>query len=152
MEYVYMQQPKPADVVGVNVHLTAIDPNGNFQDIGTATTNALGNFAIDWTPPVPGLYEVTATFEGSKSYYRSQAGTSFVVSEAVSPEVIPTQPPAETSAPTSTTPSQSVLPSPTEAIQPPTSATPTETYIAIGAAAVIVVVAAAALVLRRKRH
>ncbi len=77
MEYVYMQKPKPTEVIGVKVHLTAIDPNGNFQDLGTATSNSLGNYAIEWTPPVPGLYTVTATFEGSESYYRSEAGTSF---------------------------------------------------------------------------
>ncbi len=81
MEYVYMQKPKPTDVTGVPVKLTAIDPNGNFQDIGTAICDDLGFYGITWTPPVPGLYTVRATFAGSNSYYGSQAGTAFVVSE-----------------------------------------------------------------------
>ena len=81
MEYLHMQQPKPTDATGVTVHLTAIDPNGNFQDIGYAKSNTMGNYAIDWTPPVPGVYTVTATFEGSESYYQSEAGTAFLVSE-----------------------------------------------------------------------
>jgi hypothetical protein len=84
MEYLYMQKPKPADVKGVQVKLTAIDPNGNFQDIGTANSDELGNYAISWTPPVQGTYTVRATFAGSESYFSSQAGTSFVVVEAPS--------------------------------------------------------------------
>ncbi|MCW4019413.1 MAG: PQQ-binding-like beta-propeller repeat protein [Candidatus Bathyarchaeota archaeon] len=154
MEYVYMQKPKPTDTVGVPVHLTATDPNGNYQDIGYATSNALGNYAIDWTPPVPGIYTVTATFEGSESYYRSEAGTSFVVSETAAQAVIvPTQPPAETAAPTVSTPTtaQPVSPSPSEAPQPSTSATPTTTYIAIGTAIIIIVAAAAEFALKRRK-
>ncbi len=153
MEYLYMQQPKPTNATGVPVHLTATDPNGNFQDIGYATSNALGNYAIDWVPPVPGLYTVTATFEGSESYYGSTAGTSFVVSEAAAPAVVPTEttvPTGSTSAPA--TPVQSVLPLPSEAPQPSTTAaTPTLTYIAIGAAVIIIVAAAAVLVLRKRK-
>ncbi|MCW4018333.1 MAG: PQQ-binding-like beta-propeller repeat protein [Candidatus Bathyarchaeota archaeon] len=157
MEYLYMQQPKPTDATGVSVHLTAIDPNGNFQDIGYATSNTLGNYAIDWVPPVPGLYTVTATFEGSESYYSSEAGTSFVVSEAAAPVVAPTtQAPAPTTAPTAPTstpaPVQSIAPSPSEAPQPATTSagTPTLTYIAIGAAVIIIVAVAATLILKRK--
>jgi hypothetical protein len=149
MEYVYMQKPKPTDVTGVSVKLTAIDPNGNYQDIGTATSNALGTYAFAWTPPVPGLYTVTATFEGSGSYYRSEASTAFVVSEApvASPTASPTTAPtsAPTSAPTTApTVSPSVVPEP-EA-QPST-----DVYIIAAAAAVIVVVAAIAAVFLRKR-
>jgi hypothetical protein len=86
MEYLYMQQEKPANALGVKVRVTAIDPNGNFQDIGTPTSDALGNYAVSWTPPVPGQYTVKATFEGSNSYYSSEAGTSFVVSNAATPQ------------------------------------------------------------------
>ncbi len=46
MEYVYMQKPKPTDATGVKVHLTAIDPNGNYQDLGTATTDVNGKYGI----------------------------------------------------------------------------------------------------------
>jgi hypothetical protein len=153
MEYVYMQKPKPADITGVSVHLTAIDPNGNFQDIGYAVTDDLGNYAIDWAPPVPGTYKVTATFEGSESYYRSQAGTYFIVSETAVAEPA-TQTPAEASTPigSTLTPVESVSPLPSEAPQPATTAgTPTLTYIAIGAVVILVVAAAAALILHRRK-
>jgi hypothetical protein len=151
MEYLYMQQAKPADAKGVLVHVTAIDPNGNFQDIGTTVSDVLGNYAISWIPPVPGLYTVKATYEGSKSYFESEAGTAFVVSETTAPIVEPTQPPAETPVPTTATPSQSVVPSPTEAVQPPTGPMPTTTYIAIGGAVIIIVAAAAMLILRKRK-
>ncbi len=153
MGFVYQQLPCPSTVTGVSVHLTAIDPNGNSQDIGTATSNALGNYAFDWTPPVPGLYTVTATFEGTNAYYTSQAGTSFYVSEAnaASPAVTPTQNPGQTTLP-SQTPSQTVSPSvsPSQAPQP-ASGTLTAIYIAIAAAIIIIAVIAAAIVLRRRK-
>jgi hypothetical protein len=131
MEYLYQQQPIPTDVKGVPVHLTAVDPNGNTQDIGIANTDALGNYAISWTPPVPGLYTVTATFEGSNSYFSSKAGTSFLMSAA--PAASPTS-----------------MPSPSEAVQP-TSGIPTTTYIAIIAAVVIIAVLVAAFALKRRK-
>ncbi|MCW4018409.1 MAG: hypothetical protein NWF00_07000 [Candidatus Bathyarchaeota archaeon] len=156
MQYVYMQQSKPANAQGVKVHLTAIDPNGNFQDIGIATSNILGNYAIDWTPPVPGLYTVTATFEGSESYYSSEAGTSFVVSEAAAGSAatpVVTQAPTETAVPSvsASIPVQSVSPLPSEAPQPSTSATSTTTYIAVVLAVIVIVAAAVVLALRRHR-
>lgn len=152
---VYKQFPKPTDVVGVKVHLTAVDPNGNYQDIGTVTSDEMGNYAVSWKPPVPGLYIVTATFEGSASYYGSQAETAFAVSEAAAaaaPIVQPTVP-TETSPATSASPTQgaSALPSPTAITQPPPSAMPTTTYIAIGATVIIVIAAAAAALALRKR-
>ena len=153
MKYLYMQKPKPTDVTGVPVHLTAIDPNGNLQDIGTATSNALGNYAIDWTPPVPGLYTVTATFEGSNSYYSSMAGTSFVVTSAASAAVVtpaPTSTSTETPSSTSVPTQAPISPSPSVAPQP-TSGIPTSTYIAIAASVVIIAVIAAALLLRRHK-
>jgi hypothetical protein len=84
MEYVYMQQAMPANAQGVKVHLTAIDPNGNYQDIGEAVTDIDGNFGTMWQPPVPGEYHITATFEGSGSYWSSHATTYFGVAEATS--------------------------------------------------------------------
>lgn len=153
MNYIYMQKPKPTDATGVTVHLTAIDPNGNFQDIGNATTNDLGNYALAWTPPVAGMYTVTATFEGSNSYYPSQAGTSFIVSEAAAAPVVTPTPSAQTPTPAASTPTpvQSVSPSPSEAPQPTSAGTPTMTYIAIAAAVLVIIVAAAVLVLRKRK-
>jgi hypothetical protein len=82
MEYIYMQKPMPKDAQGVTVKLTAIDPNCNYQDIGTVTTDTHGNFGTSWVPPVPGEYYVLAEFEGSASYGSSSATTYFVVDEA----------------------------------------------------------------------
>jgi hypothetical protein len=132
MEYQYMQQGKPADATGVTVKLTAIDPNGNLQNVGTTTTNTLGHYAIAWTPPIPGLYQVKATFEGTKSYFGSEAETAFAVSQQTS---------------TQTSPSAST----TSAPLPPTSATPTATYVAIGTAIIIIVAAATVLIFRRRK-
>ena len=154
MEYVYMQKPKPTDVVGVKVHVTAIDPNGNFQDIGTAVSDDSGFYSLLWTPPVPGKYVVTASFEGSGSYYGSSAKTAFAVSQAAAPIVIPTPTVAPTAPivqPTQTPAQTPVSPSTTQAVTPPTSAEPTTTYIAIGVAVVVIVAVAAALVLRRRK-
>jgi hypothetical protein len=152
MAYLYEQKPKPTDATGVEVHLTAIDPNGNSQDIGTAISNSLGNYATKWTPPVSGLYTITATFEGSNSYYGSQAGTSFVVSEAATPA--PATTPISTATPPAIqtpTPAQIVSPSPSEAPQPSTSETPSTTYIAIAAAVIVIVTVAAVLLLRKRK-
>ena len=155
MEYLYMQQPKPAQATGVKVHITAIDPNNNFQEIGTVTSDTDGMFGITWTPPVPGLYKVTATFDGSNSYFRSHASTMFAVSFAPAATVVPptpivTPPPSQTASPTST-PVQQVSPSPTQAVAPPTSAEPTTTYIAVGIAVVVILAAAVALALRKRK-
>jgi hypothetical protein len=82
MEYMYMQQPMPADAKGVTLKLYAVDPNNNYQDIGTVTTDTYGNFGTSWVPPVPGEYYIIAEFEGSKSYGSSSASTYFVVDPA----------------------------------------------------------------------
>ncbi len=85
MEYQYMQTEAPNEVSGVTVKLTAIDPNGNLQDLGEATTDLKGNFGKSWIPPVPGEYYVTATFEGTESYGNSLNTCYFVVDPAPAP-------------------------------------------------------------------
>ncbi len=85
MEYLYMQKPMPEHAQGVTVKLSAYDPNGNYQDIGTVTADAHGNFGMSWVPPVPGAYYILAEFEGSESYGSSSATTYFVVDPAPSP-------------------------------------------------------------------
>jgi len=96
MRYVYKQFERPDDVTGVTVHLTAIDPNGNFQDLGYVTTDSRGNFGFGFCPEIPGEYAITATFEGSKSYWPSDATTYIVVEEAPAPaEPIEPEVPAE---------------------------------------------------------
>jgi hypothetical protein len=96
MEYLYMQQPYPDFVEGVEVKLEVLDPNKNFYEIGTVTSDASGMYKLMWEPPVPGEYTVIATFEGSDSYYSSYAETAIGVTEAPSPaqpiEPEPTEP------------------------------------------------------------
>jgi hypothetical protein len=87
MEYLYMQQPKPTNATGVEVTISVLDPNGNSYDVGTATSDASGNYKLMFTPEVPGDYTVVATFAGSESYYSSFAETALGVSEA--PESTP---------------------------------------------------------------
>ena len=63
MEYMYEQQPFPANATGVPVSLDAIDPNGNYIHIGTVTSNDAGTYGYTFSPQVPGLYQITATFQ-----------------------------------------------------------------------------------------
>ncbi len=161
MQYIYMQKYKPSNVIGVPIHLTAIDPNGNFQDIGTTVSDDLGNFAFQWTPPVPGMYKITATFDGSNSYFGSTAGTSMLIvkaetvsaSTAPSPSPLPSPtPPGVTPTPVVTLP-PGVTPTPVVTVAPtPAVGFPTTTIYVISAAiAIIVIVAIAAIVLRRRK-
>jgi hypothetical protein len=82
MEYVYQQKPFPMDAVGVPVSIDVIDANGNYRNIGTATSDASGMFSFTWQPDIEGTYTVIATFAGSESYWPSYAQTSFVVDPA----------------------------------------------------------------------
>ncbi len=81
MEYLYMQQPIPTTVTGVQVVLTATGPDGT-TNIGTVTSDMSGNFATMWTPNAEGLYKITATFMGTESYGSSYAETAIGVSAA----------------------------------------------------------------------
>lgn len=153
MEYLNMQKTKPDNATGVEVHLTAIDSNGNSHDIGKITSDADGLFKTLWTPPVEGAYTVKASFEGSESYWSSSAECALGVGAASTPSVVTTAPTAASTTPpeAKTSPLAPMSPSPTQAEQPPTSAAPTATYIAIGVAVVVVVAAATALILRKRR-
>ncbi len=86
-----MQFPKPQTATGVPVLLSAIDPNGNYIEIGTTTSDTSGVFSYRWVPPseIPGKYTVIASFAGSKSYWPSTATTALSVDE-VQPTVAPT--------------------------------------------------------------
>jgi outer membrane protein assembly factor BamB len=94
MLYVYKQFERPADVIGVDVTITVLDPNGNCYDVATATSDANGFYSADFTPSVPGKYTVYATFSGSESYYGSSAQTAINVEEAPAPTAEPTPTPA----------------------------------------------------------
>lgn len=147
MEYMYMQKTKPTNAKGVDVTLTAVDPNHNTLEIGTVTSDIYGNYGLSWTPPVPGQYQIIANYAGSNSYGSSASSTYIVVgAAAVTPAPsTPTPTPAITATPTST-PTASPSPAPT----PPGNGTSAEIYIAIAAIVVIIVVAAVAVLLKRK--
>jgi outer membrane protein assembly factor BamB len=76
MEFKNMQQPCPTNANGVPVKLQAIAADGSTRDIGTVTSDSYGNFASEWTPPTTGLYKITATFQGTDSYWASAAETA----------------------------------------------------------------------------
>jgi hypothetical protein len=126
MEYVYMQKSKPTNATGVEVVFETIDPNGNFYEIGKTTSDTSGCYGYAFTPEVPGLYTIIASFKGSESYYGSYAETFINVQEA--PQASPT---------------------PT-----PENAPMTDTYVlGIGAAAIIaiVVIGLVIILMLRKR-
>jgi hypothetical protein len=125
MEYLYMQKPMPTNATGVPVKLETVDPNGNFYEISTVTSDMNGMYSLMWKPPVPGQYTIIATFAGSESYYSSYAETSMGVSEAP----IPTPPPAAA---------------------PDTTMTIIGTGIGTGIA-IIIAIAVAVLMLRKRR-
>ena len=93
MEYKFMQQAKPTNAKGVEVSLSAIDPNGNLISIGTTTSDMDGNYALPYTPEVPGNYQIFANFAGSKSYGPSSATTYLLVEDAPAATVAPTPEP-----------------------------------------------------------
>jgi hypothetical protein len=94
MEYAYQQQIKPTNAKGVEVTITVLDPNNNCYDVATTTSDDMGTFCCDFTPEVPGLYRVIATFGGSESYYGSSGETYLKVEEASAATPPPTEPPA----------------------------------------------------------
>ncbi|MCW4030600.1 MAG: PQQ-binding-like beta-propeller repeat protein [Candidatus Bathyarchaeota archaeon] len=129
MEYLYRQDARPTDATGVDVYLYAIDPNGNYIDIGTTTSDSYGNYAIAYQPEVPGTYQIIATFAGTNSYYSSSASSYLTVgSEASTP----------TPAPTSNSEASIV-----SAVM---------TYTAAAAVAIIVAIAIAVVLILNKKH
>ena len=88
MEYVYMQQPFPANATGVPVEIDVLDSNGNYRNIGTATSDLSGKFSFTWTPDIPGDFTVIASFHGSESYYSSY-DEAFFTASAPAPTAVP---------------------------------------------------------------
>jgi hypothetical protein len=98
MSYLYEQQTKPSNAIGVPVSLDALDPNGNLVHIGDTTSDLTGAYGYKWTPEIPGTYQIIAAFAGSNSYGGSSAQAYMSVSEpapTASPIPVATQPPTE---------------------------------------------------------
>jgi hypothetical protein len=151
MKYVYMHFERPVNAVGVPVKLEAVDPNGNYQNLGTTTSDAYGNYALAFEPEVPGTYMIIATFEGSESYYGSTS-TTYLNVDVVAPAT-PIEPEEPTKPETPTEPEEPETPEePTEPEQPaeaPLISTEVAIVIAVAIAAVIGVAAFWALRKRR---
>ncbi|MDR2700689.1 MAG: PQQ-binding-like beta-propeller repeat protein [Nitrososphaerota archaeon] len=73
MLYLYKQFERPTNTKGVLISIDAIDPNGNYVNLGTTTSDANGRFALEFTPKTEGQYTIYAIFEGSKSFYPTMA-------------------------------------------------------------------------------
>jgi hypothetical protein len=123
MEYVYMQRPRPTDVVGVEVVVYVDDPNGNHYEVGRTTSDEDGFFKLTFEPLVPGEYTVIASFEGSDAYWPSHAKAAISVEEAPAATPVPTPVPQE----------------------------PVGTYFTISTVLIIVAIAVAVILLLRKR-
>jgi hypothetical protein len=85
-----MQQAKPTNATGVDVSLSAIDPNGNSVQIGTATSDINGNYALAFDPQVSGTYQIIANFAGTKAYGPSSATSYVIVEDAAQAAATPT--------------------------------------------------------------
>ena len=127
MDYLYDQQPEPMNATGVQVTLSVLDSNNNKYDIGTTVSDINGKFALDWTPTVPGIYMITATFAGSNSYFGSSAETAVTVQ----------------------TVSATVTPAPVTLNYATT--TDLMMYLAVGVIAIIIAIAIVGLLLLRKK-
>ncbi len=128
MEYLYEQQAIPTNATGVQVSLAAIDPNGNYINIGTATTDLTGAYGTMFTPQVPGTYQIIATFSPTNSYGGSSAETYLGVGPA-------TATPAPTASPLNASAIESSLMS----------------YVIVGVIAIIIAIAIATIFIVRKR-
>jgi hypothetical protein len=126
MGYVYQQKPFYDNFTGVDVSIDVLDSNGNYRNIGSATTDRYGMYSLTWTPDIPGDFQVYATFAGTNGYWPSTSETTFTVAE-----------PHPTLAPTAAPPASN-----------------TDTYLMISAIAIIVVIiigfAALFLALRKR--
>ena len=148
MEYLNIQKPKPTNAIGVPVTLTAIKSDGSAINIGETYSDSNGVFRFQWTPTDQDLYEITATFKGSDSYFGSNAITTLMVEPAqAAPTAAPT--PTPTVAPTPT-PTVAPTVSPSPAVNPEAGSN-TMLYVGIASVVLIAAVAAVALYLRRRK-
>jgi len=86
MIYVYKQLKRPEDPTGVTVKIEVVNPNNEYERLGTTTSDAYGNYALAFEPDVEGTYMIIATFEGSGAYYGSIATSYLTVDDTVAAE------------------------------------------------------------------
>jgi len=128
MLYVYSQFAMPADVNGVTVYLSVVTPSGELVNLGNAETNVDGSYGYNFIPQEEGMYTVTAKFEGTASYYGSEATTYMYVNAAPTPAspMEPEQPTPEEPTPEQPTPEQPTPEEPTPEQPTPEQPTPEE--------------------------
>ncbi|MCL1965864.1 MAG: PQQ-binding-like beta-propeller repeat protein [Candidatus Bathyarchaeota archaeon] len=78
MLFVYKQFPE-THATGVPIRIDAIDPNGNYVTLGETVSDANGRFSFSFTPDKEGQYNIYAFFDGSASYYKTNAQTELLV-------------------------------------------------------------------------
>ena len=92
MLHVYKQFAAPATFTGVEISLYAWDGQSEESElIGKTTTDIYGRYSVAWTPTKAGQYEIYAFFDGSASYYSSEAKAEAYVSAA--PEIVEVETP-----------------------------------------------------------
>ncbi|MDR2203481.1 MAG: PQQ-binding-like beta-propeller repeat protein, partial [Nitrososphaerota archaeon] len=82
MLHVYKQFPAPMDVKGIEVSIGAYDPDGDWIELGKATTDVTGRYSFTWTPSKAGEYMIYAVSADTASYYSDYATTTIAVSDA----------------------------------------------------------------------
>jgi len=93
MLYVYKQIKTPEssgvrpDATGVTVKIEVVNPNMEYEMLGTTTSDSYGNWAFTYCYETPGTYMIIATFEGSGAYYGSVATSYLTVVEELPFEV-----------------------------------------------------------------
>jgi hypothetical protein len=80
-----MQQPFPANATGVPVEIDVLDSNGNYRNIGIATSDLSGKFSFTWTPDIQGDFTVIASFHGSIVLSCSEAFTASAPAPTAAP-------------------------------------------------------------------
>jgi len=93
MDYLYGQNAtllnSPPSPEGVPVRLYAIGSDGTVTEIGTATSDSSGKYAMAWAPSKADTYKITATFDGSDSYFGSWSETALLINESAEPTSTP---------------------------------------------------------------
>jgi hypothetical protein len=83
MTYVYKNYDRPQDATGVQIKIEVVTPSGEYQSLGTTTSDTYGNWAFGMCPEEAGTYTIIATFEGSEAYYGSTQTGYLTVADPV---------------------------------------------------------------------
>jgi len=87
MLYVYKNFERPSDTTGVPIKIEVMTPSGQYENLGTTTSDAYGNWAFGMCPEEAGTYMIIATFEGSKAYYGATQTSYLTVADPIEIDV-----------------------------------------------------------------